>query len=259
VKKIPKISLIEQLHGSGKFLARRYRSKVFEDQSFLRFLRYEVATLLLGNLGGGLGYFLRRRWYAGLFGCLGREVIFGRGVALRQPNRMILGDRVAIDDFVLLDASGTAGQGIVLGDNLIVSRNCVIQGKNGPIFIDRDCDIGSNTILSANAGIYIGQSVLIAGHCYIGGGRYRHERLDMPMREQGLFSRGAISIDDDVWLGAGVIVLDGVSIGKGSIIGAGSVVTGDIPPYAVAVGVPARVVRLRQALGGKRQAAGGGG
>jgi acetyltransferase-like isoleucine patch superfamily enzyme len=245
LKSIAKIPLAEQLHGKKVSPVKNYRDKVFDDRSALAFLRYEAVLFFCGDMPGSLGYLLRRRLYAKLFARLGRQVIFGRGIALRQPGRMILGNRVAIDDFVLLDASGSSGQGLVLRDNVIVSRNSVIQGKTGPILIDEHSDIGCNVVLSSTSGIYIGRSVLIASNCYIGGGRYRHDRVDVPMKEQGLCSRGAISIDDDVWLGAGVIVLDGVSIGKGCIIGAGSVVTGDIPPYSVAVGMPARVIRKR--------------
>ena len=67
------------------------------------------------------------------------------------------------------------------------------------------------------------------------------------MMEQGVYSQGSIVIGDDVWLGAGAVVLDGVRIGKGCIVGAGAVVTKNLPDYAIAVGVPAKVTKMRQA------------
>ena len=68
---------------------------------------------------------------------------------------------------------------------------------------------------------------------------------DTPILEQGITAQGIV-VDDDVWLASGVIVLDGVHIGQGCVIGAGSVVTEDLPPFSVAVGAPARVVRDRR-------------
>ena len=68
---------------------------------------------------------------------------------------------------------------------------------------------------------------------------------DRPIKEQPLTTKGGITIEDDVWLGYRTIVLDGVRIGKGAVIGAGSVVTQDIPAGAIAVGVPARVIKMR--------------
>ncbi len=63
---------------------------------------------------------------------------------------------------------------------------------------------------------------------------------------QGYDSRGGVVIEDDVWLGAGVMILDGVRVGTGCVVGAGSVVTKELPPFSVAVGVPARIVANRR-------------
>ena len=63
--------------------------------------------------------------------------------------------------------------------------------------------------------------------------------------EQGIIARG-VRIGDGAWIGAGAIVLDGVTVGEGAVVGAGAVVTRDVPPFAVAVGVPTRVVRQRE-------------
>jgi acetyltransferase-like isoleucine patch superfamily enzyme len=77
---------------------------------------------------------------------------------------------------------------------------------------------------------------------------YQHSFSDThrPMREQSLTSKGDIVIEDDVWLGLHVCVMDGVTIGRGAVVGAGAVVTQEIPPYAVVGGVPARVIRFRE-------------
>ena len=113
------------------------------------------------------------------------------------------------------------------------------------IEIGRKSNIGPQCALSSSNEIVLGEHLLMGAHCYIGGGFYRSERTDIPMIEQGAYSRGPVIIEDDVWLGAGTIVLDGVHIGKGCIVGAGAVVTKNLPEYSVAVGTPARVVRSR--------------
>lgn len=72
-------------------------------------------------------------------------------------------------------------------------------------------------------------------------------RTDIPIKDQGVTHRGIV-VEDDVWLGSGVIVLDGVRVGTGAVVAAGSVVTRDVPPYAIVAGVPAQVIRYRKEL-----------
>ena len=97
----------------------------------------------------------------------------------------------------------------------------------------------------------IGDNCLFAAHGYlVAGGNHDMSRTDIPIIQQPSVSRGGITIEPNVWLGARVTVLDGVTIGRDSVVGAGAVVTHDIPPFAVAAGVPARVIRDRRAGGG---------
>lgn len=245
--RVLKTPLATELHEARVSPLKRYWRKALGDVPLAGFIQYEVATMLLGDLGGALGYLLRKQFYRPLFARMGKGVILGKGIALRHPARITLGDQVAIDDYVLIDASGPKGSKVALGDQVIVSRACVIQGKSGPLTIGARTDIGCNTIItSPAAGIQIGQAVLIAGNCYIGGSRYIADRLDISMMDQGIYSKGPVVIEDGCWLGAGVTILDGVRIGRGSIVGAGAVVTKDLPEYSVATGVPAQVVRVRR-------------
>jgi acetyltransferase-like isoleucine patch superfamily enzyme len=246
--KVAKTPLTEQLNQSQSSLLQRYQQKAVGKTGLGTLLKYELFTLLFGNFPGALGYVSRKLFYPKLFKAVGRGVIFGRGLVLRHPGQISMGDRVAIDDYGILDASGAGEAGVTLGNDVMISRNCVIQGKTGPLQIGDRTDIGCNVVISSITGISIGHSVLIAGNCYIGGGRYIADRIDVPLMDQGLFSKGPVSIGDDVWLGAGAIVLDGVTIGKGCIVGAGSVVTKDLPEYSIAVGVPAKVIKQRSYL-----------
>jgi acetyltransferase-like isoleucine patch superfamily enzyme len=246
IKPIAKVPLSEQLSAANTSLLQRYQEKVLGPSSFKDLVYYELVTLLFSNLPGSLGYVFRKRFHKHLFRTFGNGVILGQGLVLRHPNRISLGDRVAIDDYVLLDASGAGNDGITMGNDVIISRNCVIQGKTGLVQLGHKVDIGCNVILTSGNGIFIGNSVLIAGNCYVGGGRYMTDRTDIPIMEQGVYSKGPVIIEDDVWLGAGVTVLDGVRIGRGCVIGAGALVTKDLPAFSVAVGVPAKVVKSRQ-------------
>ena len=122
------------------------------------------------------------------------------------------------------------------------------RGKAVAIKIGDRTTIQPHCQFSAYKGtIEIGRDVQIAPNCAF----YPYDHAFAPgdlIRKQPLQTKGGIVIEDDVWLGFGVIVLDGVRIGKGAVIGAGSVITRDIPDGAIAFGVPARVVKMRSDL-----------
>jgi acetyltransferase-like isoleucine patch superfamily enzyme len=245
-KDIVKENLSKELHQKDGGPLAAYRGKVLGGRAgWLQLLRFELASLFCLNLGGGLGYLLRKKMLASLFLSCGKSLILGKGIVLRKPGYLILGDNVAIDDYVMLDGCCEEEPAIEIGNNTIISKGCVIQAKTGPLEIGENCDIGAHTILSSISKITLASSVLIAGNCYIGGARYHLEDLNNPIMNQGIYSRGPISIGEGSWIGASATVLDGVTIGKGCVVGAGALVTADIPDYGVAVGVPAKVIRVR--------------
>jgi maltose O-acetyltransferase len=96
-----------------------------------------------------------------------------------------------------------------------------------------------------NGPIKIGNDVMMGQDVLIYTTRHNDYRIDIPMNRQGMAKVEPVEIGNDVWIGSRVIILPGVHISDGCIIGAGSVVTKDIPPYSVAVGAPAKVVRKR--------------
>lgn len=134
--------------------------------------------------------------------------------------------------------------------NLHISKNVEISPLNqinfgSNIYISKNCSITTSS--NNQSKISIGNHVMIGHNTMIIGGNHNISRIDIPMMLQGEGKQGYIIIEDDVWIGAGVIILTGVRIGKGSVIGAGSVVTKDIPEYSIAVGNPTKVVKSRKA------------
>ncbi|MCA9211740.1 MAG: acyltransferase [Planctomycetales bacterium] len=136
----------------------------------------------------------------------------------------------------------------------MIARNSAFVCKDGSLSIGDRAGIGTNSLFHAigDSRVAIGNDVAIGSYCYlIGGGEYVTDSIDLPVMHQGQVSRGGITIEDNVWIGARVTVLDGVTIGRNSIVGAGSVVNSDIAPFSVAVGSPARVIRDRREGGMK--------
>jgi acetyltransferase-like isoleucine patch superfamily enzyme len=163
-----------------------------------------------------------------------------------------MGPRCFIDDYVTIYAHPKARGGVYLGENVHIYRWSIVElgPGEGHLRIGANTYIQSGCALNAYVGsITIGANCMIAPHCAFM--PYQHSFADTghPMREQGLTSQGDIVIEDDVWLGVHACVLDGVTIGRGAIVGAGAVVTKDIPPYAIAGGVPAQVIRFREGEG----------
>jgi maltose O-acetyltransferase len=110
--------------------------------------------------------------------------------------------------------------------------------------IEAGAGVSPGAILDCRGGLRIGRDAMIGIQAVILTSSHGHDRTDLPMRLQGM-RFAPVDIGCDVWLGARVIVLPGVTVGDGAIVGAGAVVTRDVPPYCVAAGVPATVLRER--------------
>ena len=139
-------------------------------------------------------------------------------------------------------------QSIYLGRNVHVwrfSRLTAINARPGQrvITISDDCIIHPSIHISAASSVHIGCSVLIAANCYITDHDHMWHDIDTPAIRNDCVIAQQVRICDEVWIGEKVVILKGVTIGANSVIGSGSVVTKSIPPFSVAVGNPARVIR----------------
>lgn len=133
---------------------------------------------------------------------------------------------------------------VTVGDNTVLYDNVYLWGK-GEIKIGSHCAIGINTIIFSGQSVEIKDNVSIAANCYIIDSNHGIEPNSL-IREQKLVVKGPIVIEEDVWIGAGANILSGVHIGRGAVIGASALVNKDIPDYAIAVGVPAKVIGFRK-------------
>ncbi len=159
-----------------------------------------------------------------------------------------LGANVFVDDRVLIFQRENGGP-VEIGDHVCIYRDTIIEtGYNGNLRIGAETSIHPRCQINAYlVPIQIGSGVMIAPNCAL----YPYDHGIAPgqsIRKQPIQSKGGIIIGDEAWLSFGVIVLGGVRIGDGAVIGAGSIVTKDVPDGAIAMGVPASLVKMRSDL-----------
>ncbi len=224
----------------------KYQDFVIGDRKLAHLIRFELISFFLSGIPGFIGLGLRHLFYPMLFKSTGDSVFFGRHTTLRSPKRISIGDQAVISDYAMLSVRGPSAGKIEIGNGVFIGRGANIRTHAGTIMIDDHANIGGDCWLASSSNMYIGKYCLFAARCTIGGVHHSFDRRDVPINRQPIDNKGGVCIESDVWLGAHVIVNDGVTIGTGSVIGAGSVVTKDIPPYSVAAGVPATVIRERK-------------
>lgn len=192
--------------------------------SFSNLLRWLL--LRASMYSGKLCSRLRILWFRGC------GVHFGRGCQVGRSAHLSLGR------FRRVLGS------IVIGEECEIDRGAILQSWGGRITLGYNVYVGPSAIIYGQGGVVIGDRTLVSMHCRILSSNHVVPALGTDIRSQGdVFL--PTQIGRDVWLGAGVTVLGGVEIGDGCVIGAGAVVTGDLPAGAIAVGVPAKVFRIR--------------
>jgi galactoside O-acetyltransferase len=233
--------------GKGSALA-RYRQVMVGSRSLSSLLYYEFCQLFT-LVPGAPGMMLRRLFWPRMFRSCGKGSVFGFGVVVRQPCKIAVGASVVISEHCVLDGRSSGdGASIRIGDNTILSNQVMISCKNGSITIGRDVGINAQTIVQSTSGnaVAIGDDCVIGQRCLvIGGGNYDVSDRHALIRTSPILDDGGVTVENNVWLGANVSVLGGVTIGQGSVAGAGAVISRSVPPYSVCMGVPARVVRER--------------
>jgi acetyltransferase-like isoleucine patch superfamily enzyme len=178
----------------------------------------------------GIKRYYRTRSYRALQKKLGRQ-------------KVEIGERNTIHTSALLDT--TMGGKISMGSDNEILNGCLIMTYGGSVTIGSNCSINPYTIIYGHGkGTTIGNNVLIAGQCMIIPSNHNFSRVDIPINHQGETSKGIV-IKDNVWIGAGCKILDGVTINEGAIIAASSVVNRDVEANVIVGGVPAKSIKSR--------------
>ena len=139
--------------------------------------------------------------------------------ASQRGSRIVVGAYSQIDSFVKIKPAGGCGD-VVLGERCFVNSGCVLYSGNG---------------------IQVGNDVLIAANCTLAPVNHAFKDRNRLISRQGFkLSRGGIVIEDDVWIGANCVILDGAILREGCVVAAGSVVCGELPSYSICRGVPAQ-------------------
>lgn len=159
-----------------------------------------------------------------------------------------VGEKTRIEDYAYIRSAvhDPEHEYVKIGNGCRIWHGVEIHSWGGCVEIGNHCSINPYSVLYGTGKIKIGNNVRIAAHTVIVSSMHRYERVDIPIMQQGIEARG-ITIEDDVWIGAGVRILDGIVIGKGAIVGAGAVVTKNVPSFSIVAGVPARHIKNRNA------------
>ncbi len=179
----------------------------------------------------------------------GKRFGIGKGVRIAYPGHLSVGDDVTILGFSFLQC--LSDQGVRIGNRTSIDRNLwlhcggtVDDKSHGYFEIGDESFIGCNAVMGAGGGIRIGSKVLIGQSVNIHAENHLFDDPYLDIRDQGVSYKGVV-IEDNVWIGSKVTILDGVIVGSGAVIGAGAIVTNSILPDSIAIGNPARVVGTR--------------
>jgi carbonic anhydrase/acetyltransferase-like protein (isoleucine patch superfamily) len=208
-----------------------------------RFLWQGTVLTLFYRLPTIWACILRGVVYRAVLGGIGSSCLIEADVRLQVPKRIFLGDRVFVGQYSYLDGQTSF---LRLGNDVHLARSCTLRAGERGITVRDGAGINTRAYVDGNGQVEIGRNALLSPGVQIISGNHVFDRVDVPIRDQGT-AYGKVNIGDDCWLGTSVIVLPGVTIGRGSVVGAGAVVTSDLPDFSIALGIPARVVGRRGA------------
>ena len=209
-----------------------------------RFFINGLLFLLCKEFPTVFGSWMRPKLYRLILGAVGSGCLLERSVRLEVPSKIYIGNRVVLSQNCWISPGMITGE-IRFGDDTFVAHNTTLRAEGGTIVTGEHVQISRNCYLNGCGNITIGDHTMLGPNTTIVSVNHRYDRLDKPIRLQGII-REPVTIEEDVWTGANITILPGVTIGRGTVVAAGAVVTKDIPPYSIAAGVPAKVVGSRK-------------
>ena len=193
---------------------------------------------------------LIRGFYYRLFFKKCRGLLFvGKRCKIKHCHKISAGRTITIGDNVEINALSLSG--ITFGNNVSILRNTIIEctgvirNLGEGLVIGNNVGIAQNCFIQVRGKVTIGNDVMFGPGVSIFSEDHGFSDTDVPMLEQAEIRKG-VTIENDVWIGTRAVILDGVTIGKGSIIAAGSIVKASVPPYSIVAGVPGKVLRSRK-------------
>ena len=177
-------------------------------------------------------------------------LLAGPGAALRRhrPSVVLIGPGCVLaagSRIRAIQGKSPSPAAVTIGAGSSLKEQALVLATSGAVAIGERSTVGRGTEVVANGGsITIGSDVRIAARCFLSTANHRFADPGVPIARQG-FDVRPVLIEDDVWIGFGACILPGVTIGRGSIVGAGAVVTKDVPAGSIVGGVPARIIGRR--------------
>lgn len=164
-------------------------------------------------------------------------IFVGKSVSLSHGKNIKCGKNVKFEDYS--EIHGLTSNGLIFGDNVTIGRGTMIRpssyyGKDlgFGLIMGSNSSIGPNSYVGCSGKIIIGKNVMFGPRCSLFAENHNFSNINSTIKSQGVSNKGII-VEDDCWIGSNTIILDGVRIGRGSVIGAGTLVTKDIKPYSV--------------------------
>ena len=175
--------------------------------------------------------------------------LVGKGIKINHCSHIRCGKNVKFEDYV--EIQGLCSEGLRFGDNVTISRGVMIRPSSyyggdlgAGLIVGDNSSIGPYGYIGCSGKITIGNNVMFGPKCSLFAENHVFSDTTQTIKNQGVKQIG-ITIEDDCWIGSNVVILDGVTIGKGSVIGAGTLITKDVPPGSIIVDKRNKIIKLR--------------